>query len=138
MAGASNSKSARAELLMLVRKIPLGRLASADALAANLDVPPPLVLTILSQLTDDERDLVPWHRVVARGGAIGRGPHRDQQFARLMREGVMVSPAGIVQDLPHVMTFTFDGPTVGNQGCADTLPQPAKPGGRSRGMKSHP
>jgi methylated-DNA-protein-cysteine methyltransferase-like protein len=138
MAGTSNTKSARAELLTLLRQIPSGQVASADALAANLGVPPALVMTLLSQLTEDEREVVPWHRVVARGGAIGRGPHRDQQFARLVREGVAVSPAGIVQDLPHVMMFAFDGPPAGKQVQADTPPQPPKPGGRSRGMKSHP
>ena len=40
--------------------------------------------------------------MVAKGGAIGRGPHRDAQFARLVREGVPVSPAGIVQDMARV------------------------------------
>ena len=73
-------------------------------LALKLGVPPPLVATMLSQLTEDEREIVPWHRVVAKGGAIGRGPHRERQFARLIQEGIVVSPAGIVQDLARVMT----------------------------------
>ena len=136
MAATSNRKSARAELLTLVRKIPLGRVASFDVLAEKLGIPPPLVATILSQLIEDEREIVPWHRVVAKGGAIGRGAGRDQQFARLVREGVTVSPAGIVQDLPRVMTSNFS--VAARQSHVDTLPQPAIPGGRSRGMKSRP
>jgi len=142
MAGTSTIPHARAELLNLVRSIPPGRVASVDVLAERLGVPPPLVQTILSQLTGDEREIVPWHRVVAKGGAIGRGPDRDQKFARLVREGVMVSPAGIVQDLPRVMIFAFEGRPVARpfakEGQVDTLPQPAVPGGRSRGMKSRP
>jgi len=138
MAATSNRKSARAELLTLVGKIPPGRVASFDVLAESLGIPPPLVATILSQLTEDEREVVPWHRVVAKGGAIGRGPDRDRQFARLVREGVMVSPAGVVQDLPRVMTSGFGGRPMARQSQADRLPQPAVPGGRSRGMKSRP
>jgi methylated-DNA-protein-cysteine methyltransferase-like protein len=128
----------RTELLALVRDIPFGHVASADMLASKLGLPPPMVATMLSQLAEDKRDVVPWHRVVAKGGAIGRGPHRERQFARLVQEGVVVSPAGVVQDLPRVMTRTFDGPIRAKQSQPDALPQPAKPGGQSRGMKSRP
>ena len=122
----------KSDLLKLLRTIPLGRVASPECLAGELGVSAPLVITMLAQLNEDERELVPWHRVVAKSGAIGRGPHRDQQFARLVREGVMVSPAGIVQDRHMISSFddkllTMDVPTNG-----------LKPGGRSRGMKERP
>ena len=84
----------RAKLLALVGDIPFGSVASVDMLALKLGVLPPLVATMLSQLTEDEREIVPWHRVVAKGGAIGRGLLRDRQFARLIEEGIVVSPAG--------------------------------------------
>ncbi|MFA5958870.1 MGMT family protein [Hyphomicrobium sp.] len=129
---------AKAELLKLLRKIPLGRVVSTDRLADEIGVPAPLVVTMLSQLGEDDRDFVPWHRVVARGGAIGRGPHRDQQFARLVREGVMVSPAGIVQDLPRYMILAFDGVSLPKNAAGDPSSEPQKPGGRSRGMKQRP
>ena len=128
----------RTKLLALVRDIPFGSVASVDTLALKLGVPPPLVATMLSQLTEEEREIVPWHRVVAKGGAIGRGPLRDRQFARLIEEGIVVSPAGIVQDLPRVMTPMLEGPKCANQGLPEARPQPARPGGRSRGMKSRP
>ncbi|CCB64586.1 MULTISPECIES: MGMT family protein [unclassified Hyphomicrobium] len=124
----------KAELLKLLRKIPLGRVASSDRLASELGVPAPLVVMLMGQLSEDERDLVPWHRVVAKGGAIGRGPHRDQQFARLVREGVMVSPAGIVQDLERHMISGFDDKSL----LAKAPEEPSKMGGRSRGMKDRP
>jgi methylated-DNA-protein-cysteine methyltransferase related protein len=123
----------KAELLELLQRIPLGRVTSPESLGDELGVPPSLVATLLAQLSEDERDLVPWYRVVAKGGAIGRGPHRDQQFARLVREGVMVSPAGIVQDLARHMVFAFDDASL--QKGADEAP---RAGGRSRGMKQRP
>lgn len=123
----------KAELLDLLQKVPLGRVTSPDALGNELGVPSSLVMTLLSQLSDDERELVPWHRVVAKGGAVGRGPNRDQQFARLVREGVMVSPAGIVQDLPRHMISAFDDAIL-TKNAKDASPKP----GRSRGMKDRP
>jgi methylated-DNA-protein-cysteine methyltransferase-like protein len=121
-------------LLELIRRVPSGRVTSADALAEALAVPTAVVVGLLSQLSDDEREIVPWHRVVAKGGAIGRGPHRDAQFARLVREGIMVSPAGIVQDLPRTMVAGLDQTELRTESSAET----ATPGSRSRGMKQRP
>ena len=127
----------KSDLLQLVRRIPLGRVASPEILGAELGVPAPLVQTMLAQLSEDERELVPWYRVVAKGGAIGRGLHRDQQFARLVREGVMISPAGIVQDLSRQMIVGFDDGSLPKSGA--TVPgEPVKPGSRSRGVKERP
>ena len=130
------SVRSKADLLALLRKIPLGYVTTAESLASEIGVPAPLVVTMLAQLNDDERDLAPWHRVVAKGGAIGWGPRRDQHFARLVREGVMVSPAGIVQDLKRHMLVALDDASLTK--AADTPPQAPKPGGRSRGMKLRP
>jgi methylated-DNA-protein-cysteine methyltransferase-like protein len=127
-------QTTKAQLLSLVRRIPLGRVASFEAIADELKIPAALVLTMLTQMGEDDRELVPWHRVVAKGGAIGRGPHRDQQFARLVREGVLVSPAGIVQDLPRHMISSFDEASL----TATASPDVPKPGNRSRGMKQRP
>lgn len=123
---------AKADLLKLLRDIPVGRVASPEVLASELRVPLPLVMTLMAQLSEDERDIAPWHRVVAKGGAIGRGLHRDQQFARLVREGVMVSPAGIVQDLARHMISSFHDVNLPVDGEA------GKSGARSRGMKQRP
>ncbi len=130
------SLRSKADLLVLLRKIPLGYVTTAESLALEIGVPAPLVVTMLAQLNDDERDLAPWHRVVAKGGAIGWGPRRDQHFARLVREGVMVSPAGIVQDLARHMLGALDDASLTK--AADMPPQAPKPGGRSRGMKQRP
>jgi methylated-DNA-protein-cysteine methyltransferase related protein len=132
---ASRSK---AELLTLLRKIPIGRVTTAECLAAETGIPAPLTVTMLSQLSEDERDIVPWHRVVAKGGGIGRGPHRDQQFARLVREGVTVSPAGIVQDLARHLLATLDDASLLKAARVEPPPPDGKPAGRSRGMKLRP
>ena len=128
---------AKAELIGLLRLVPVGRVVTLDAIAAELKTLPNFVATMINNLSSDERDIAPWHRVVAKGGAIGRGPHRDQQFARLVREGVMVSPAGIVQDMSRVVTTDFDAVRAPKASVVDVAPI-EKPAGRSRGMKSHP
>ncbi|MBS0240012.1 MAG: MGMT family protein [Proteobacteria bacterium] len=127
----------KADLLTLLRHIPLGRVTTAESLAGEIGIPAPLAATMLAQLTDDERDLVPWHRVVAKGGAIGRGLHRDQQFARLVREGVMVSPAGIVQDLARHLLVSLDAASLKSASRVEP-PAEGRPPGRSRGMKQRP
>ncbi|MEQ1651076.1 MAG: MGMT family protein, partial [Hyphomicrobium sp.] len=98
----------RADILTFVRAIPLGSVATVDLIATALGVIPTVVTTVLGGLSEDERQMVAWYRVVAKGGAIGRGPHRDQQFAKLVREGVPVSPAGIVQDMGRVALTALD------------------------------
>jgi methylated-DNA-protein-cysteine methyltransferase-like protein len=128
----------KAELLSLLRKIPHGRVTTAESLAAEIGIPAPLVVTMLAQLSEDERDLVPWYRVVAKGGGIGRGPHRDQQFARLVREGVTVSPAGIVHDLARHLLATLDETSLKSSARVDLPPLEGRTASRSRGMKLRP
>ena len=129
----------KTEILKLVRQVPSGRVTTFDAIAVRLKVPPRLVATVLTGLNENEREIVCWHRVVAQGGAIGRGPHRDQQFARLVREGVLVAPAGVVQDLTRVCLTAFDDVKGGNRlGPAAAQPTASGPASRSRGMKDRP
>ncbi len=128
----------KADLLTLLRRIPVGRVTTAESLADEIGIPAPLAATMLAQLTDDERDLVPWHRVVAKGGAIGWGPHRDQKFALLVREGVMVSPAGVVQDMARHLLVSLDAASLKSAARVEPPPPEGRPPGRSRGMKLRP
>lgn len=138
ISGAITRIPGKANLLTFLQTIPSGRVTTFDVLAEKLGQPPALVHLMLSGLTEDERDFAPWHRVVAKGGAIGRGLHRDQQFARLVREGVPVSPAGIVQDMPRVLVTIFDAGPPERKPEPEVSPEPPKPQNRSRGMKSRP
>ena len=124
----------RARVLALVARVPCGRVTTPECIASDLGVPPPLVMTVLGKLSEDERDIVPWHRVVASGGALGRGPWRERQFARLLREGVLVSPAGIVQDMARCLITDLSRDP--GAPSAKEAPPPSK--GRSRGMKDRP
>jgi methylated-DNA-protein-cysteine methyltransferase related protein len=127
----------KTDVLTIVRALPTGRVTTFDALGRHLDVEPRHIAYILAMLGEHEREIVPWHRVVAKGGAIGRGPHRDQQFAKLVREGVMVSPAGIVQDLDRVAVKDIKAPPPGITKRPEGIKPPA-PLSRSRGMKDRP
>ena len=129
-------RSVKVKVLTLVRAIPAGRVMTFESLAALAGVPSARVAHILLSLNIEEREMVPWHRAVAKGGAIGRGPHRDGQFAKLMREGVLVSPAGVVQDLARVAVH--DPRTLPKQPEDASDPAEPKPLSRSRGMKDRP
>ena len=125
----------RGGILSAVRSVPAGRVTTGEIIAAYVNVSPAEVVTILARLSDDERETHPWHRVVAKGGAIGRGPWRETQFARLVREGVAVSPAGIVQDMDRVLLSDLAQTSPALAGG----PAPIKPGRpRSHGMKDRP
>lgn len=127
------------DLLALIAAIPAGRVATSDMLAQRLTVLPTVVATLIGGLTDEERDRVPWHRVVAKGGAIGRGPHRDAQFAKLVREGVPMSPAGIVQDMSRIAVTDFAAAARAASDRDQPVPAaPTPPLSRSRGMKDRP
>lgn len=128
----------RERLLAFVSVIPPGRVTTAEVLAQAIDVPPRLVETLLSRLSAEDRERIPWHRVVAKGGAIGRGKDRERQIALLDRDGVRVSPAGIVQELSRVILIEFDGDAAGPPDRPDSMPQAQTPGGRWRGMKLRP
>ncbi len=144
MASPPAERRVKTDLLALVRAVPVGRVVSHDTIAAELGVLPMVIVKLLSNLTDDERQAAQWHRVVAKGGAIGRGPHRDAQFARLVREGVPVSPAGIVQDMARVAVSDAGalkgkgGPIIERSVDRDPPAPPGPPQSRSRGMKDRP
>ncbi len=129
----------KSKLLANLRKVPAGRVVTYDALAQALSILPRHVETLLGHLSEDEREMVPWHRVVAKGGAIGWGLLRDAKFQKLIREGVAVSPAGIVQDMARVAVKDLTALPSGIAKRPDAaLPTAPAPLSRSRGMKDRP
>ena len=119
-------------LLQLLARVPHGRVVGHSLLAQELDIAVRNVMALVLQLEPAERDRIPWHRVVADGGAIGRHPHRDAQIAKLREEGVLVAPVGIVQGLAERRISDFDD--VVAPPASDTPTRPS----RSRGMKGAP
>lgn len=123
-----------ARLAAALAHVPAGRLVTIDVLARHLGINRPETQGLVAAQRDAAEGTLPWHRVVAEGGAIGRHRHGDLQMARLRAEGIPVSPAGIVEGLAEraVQDLTRQAPSP---------PPPASPSsspGRSRGMKSHP
>ena len=96
MAGSPSYAHIKADVLAIVSALPRGKVTTFTAIGKALGVMPRHVATILAGLDATEHDAVPWHRVVADGGAVGRHPRRDAQIARLKADGLAVSPAGIV------------------------------------------
>ncbi len=127
----------KAKLLVALRAVPAGRVVASDTLAASLVSNARLIEKTLAQLSEDEREMVPWHRVVAKGGAIGWGPLRDAKFQRLIREGVAVSPAGIVQDMARAAVAELSCLQSEPKEARDTA-APRTPPSLSRGMKDRP
>ncbi len=127
----------KSKLLASLRKVPPGRVVTYDTLAAALSILPRHVETLLGHLSEDEREMVPWHRAVAKGGAIGWGLLRDAKFQKLVREGVAVSPAGIVQDMARSVVIELNSLPVLTKEQSQPLSPPAGLG-RARGMKDRP
>jgi methylated-DNA-protein-cysteine methyltransferase related protein len=125
----------KSDVVAIVMKIPAGRLATHGAISLHLKVFSRHVVYILETLDEVERETVPWWRVVANGGAIGRHQRRDDQMQRLRCEGCAVAPAGIVQDFAERAVRDLTAPMAAV--AIAPLDQNGKPS-RSRGMKGRP
>ena len=137
MPGAGKSTT-RVRVLALLARVPAGRVATIDVLAGEAGIVPQHITTILQSLSEDERQALPWHRAVAKGGAIGRGPWREAQFARLVREGISVSPAGVVQDMARAAIADLKDVQVSAKSSEPAAAAAPPRLSRSRGMKDRP
>ena len=125
-----------AEVLRLTATLPAGRLTTFGALGNQLKASPRHIATLLAAIAEDAETDIPWHRVVADGGAVGRHERRGEQIRRLQAEGIAVSTGGFVQDFVRVAVLDLSGPMP----SASPSPQPGAATllGRSRGMKDRP
>jgi methylated-DNA-protein-cysteine methyltransferase related protein len=98
VAGSPNVARIRAQVLDVCARIPAGALTTYAAIGDELAIPARHVAYVLATLPDAEADAVPWHRVVAEDGGLGRGPRASAKGARLAAEGVAVR-GGRVADL---------------------------------------
>ena len=136
MAGSAQFARIKSDVLAITTKITLGRVATHKQIGQHLKVEPRHVAYILSTLDAAERTNVPWWRVVADGGAIGRHLHRDDQMAQLRAEGVVLSPVGIVQDLEVRKVASLA--VLMQPGPARPEPPLIIPASRARGMRDKP
>lgn len=89
------------DILAVVRAIPAGRLTTVDAISQFLDVPSRHVHYLLARRYDPDREMSPWHRVIANRGAIGRVLYdaRGRSQAELLAaEGIEVGYRGKVAE----------------------------------------
>jgi len=91
----------RAEVIRLVALIPSGKFTTYGSIAIHMNVVARHVATVLSRLTEEESDALPWHRVVGAEARIS--PRMDaalarKQRARLRAEGMKIDRQGFIQD----------------------------------------
>jgi methylated-DNA-protein-cysteine methyltransferase-like protein len=106
----SNSDSFRKKVLAAVAAIPEGRVTTYGAIARELKRTPRHIARVLSSLSAEEAQRLPWHRVVAAHGVISSlkvGAVGRRQIARLQGEGIEVSFRHRVIDFS---TVCWDGP----------------------------
>lgn len=125
------------EVVALIERIPAGYVTTHGDVGRHFSLFPRHVVTVLAAIDETESLTIPWWRVVADGGAVGRHPRRDEQMARLRADGVPVSGVGIVQEIGERRVPNLAAPP------ATPFPRRAdiaggSPSSRSRGMKSHP
>ncbi len=80
------------DVLAMTCAVPEGHVSTFVSLAGHIDVMPRHVAYILATLADGERDVVPWHRIVAERGKLhGVSPAKTtEQIERLAEEGCTV------------------------------------------------
>lgn len=113
MSGSPPFAHIKTDVVAIIAALPRGRVTSFTAIGTCLGVMPRHVQTIVADLDAAEATSLPWHRVVADGGAVGRHPRRDEQMARLKADGLTVSPVGIVAGLEHAMLTAVTRPLPG-------------------------
>ncbi len=90
-----------ADVLAVVRSIPAGRLTTVEAISTFLGVPVRHVTFLLARRFDADRESVPWHRVLAHRGALGRVLYNAagrSQADLLADDGVTVGDRGRVAE----------------------------------------
>ena len=91
----------RAEVIRLVSLIPPGRFTTYGSIAVHMNVAARHVAFVLSSLTEEESQTLPWHRVVASDARLSPRMAEDLravQLARLTSEGLQIDPRGCIQD----------------------------------------
>lgn len=98
-------KRIRAEVIWLVGLVPEGKFTTYGSIAVNMNVMARHVAFVMSRLTEEESERLPWHRVVGADARIS--PKMDAELARVQRErlekeGMKVNERGfILEDEAH-------------------------------------
>lgn len=91
----------RAEVIRLVGLIPPGKFTTYGSIAIHMNVMARHVAFVMSRLTEEEADALPWHRVVSADARLSPkmdGALSTMQRRRLRSEGLKINAAGYIQD----------------------------------------
>jgi methylated-DNA-protein-cysteine methyltransferase related protein len=96
----------KADVLQIVAAIPKGRLCTFRSIGEHLDVMPRHVAYILTMLSDEEKNTLPWYRVVADDGSLGTAKFAadgQHQSVLLIAEGFTASSKAITAGLERAL-----------------------------------
>ena len=91
----------RAEVIRLVALIPEGKFTTYGSIALHMNVMARHVAFVMSRLTDEESQALPWHRVVSADARLSPkmdAELRELQKSRLESEGMSIDPKGFIED----------------------------------------
>ena len=91
----------RAEVIRLVALIPEGKFTTYGSIAVHMNVMARHVAFVMSRLTDEESQALPWHRVVSAEARLSPkmdAELRELQKSRLESEGMSIDPRGFIED----------------------------------------
>jgi methylated-DNA-protein-cysteine methyltransferase related protein len=82
----------KSQVLMMTSHIPAGHVSTYRSIGEHLDVMPRHIAYILTMLSMEEKDRIPWHRVLADGGAISapKTSKALEQIEKLTIEGIQI------------------------------------------------
>jgi methylated-DNA-protein-cysteine methyltransferase related protein len=100
----------KSQVLKMTSSIPTGRICTYGSIGLHLDVMPRHVAYILTMLSPEEKDGIPWQRVVADGGAISapKTAKAAEQIEYLATEGIEVNKAKKIIDFEAVFIAAAD------------------------------
>ncbi|MEO1404563.1 MAG: MGMT family protein [Cyanobacteria bacterium J06635_1] len=93
------------DVLQITKAIPAGRVTTFKAIGQHLDVMPRHVAYILTMLTPAEKDDLPWFRVVADNGKLGKTKRNglgESQADLLKAEGLDLVKAQCIDNFDTV------------------------------------
>jgi methylated-DNA-protein-cysteine methyltransferase related protein len=98
------------QVLIMTSHIPAGQVSTYRSLAEHIDVMPRHVAYILTMLSQEEKDRMPWHRVVSESGVISapKTSKALEQIEKLVAEGMQIDRAQKIIDFDRVFIAAAD------------------------------
>jgi methylated-DNA-protein-cysteine methyltransferase related protein len=92
------------QVLTMTSHIPIGRVSTYRSLGEHIDVMPRHIAYILTMLSMEEKDSIPWYRVVSDSGAISapKTSKAMEQIEKLTAEGIEIDRAKKLIDFDRV------------------------------------